>query len=241
MLNILKKIRKMTLDENKFGRYLVYAVGEIVLVMIGILLALQVNNWNIDKLNRESEAKYLKSIVEEIERNRKANARIIAQRLPRKMEALLLAKDYLEGNYTIRDTLDFINKIGYGGVFSGGLEFGLADVYGELLSTGNLSLIRNQEAKRLIARYYSRLKTNSLRAQVHASTYSKFTSSLRPFDSRNPEYVSAYDQKVFIQGIDSEEFRRLVNIELSYAYKVREYIASLERVAQEAIDLIKSL
>ncbi len=46
MINVFNKIRKQLLDENKTGRYLKYAIGEIVLVMIGILLALQVNNWN---------------------------------------------------------------------------------------------------------------------------------------------------------------------------------------------------
>ena len=39
------------LTENKFSKYLLYAVGEIVLVVIGILLALQINNWNKQKLN----------------------------------------------------------------------------------------------------------------------------------------------------------------------------------------------
>ena len=46
MINIFRKIRKNLLFNNKVSRYLIYAIGEIALVMIGILLALQVNNWN---------------------------------------------------------------------------------------------------------------------------------------------------------------------------------------------------
>lgn len=46
MINFFSKVRKKTLTENKFSKYILYAIGEIVLVMIGILLALQVNNWN---------------------------------------------------------------------------------------------------------------------------------------------------------------------------------------------------
>lgn len=46
MINFFRKIRRQLLTENKFSRYLIYAIGEITLVMIGILLALQVNNWN---------------------------------------------------------------------------------------------------------------------------------------------------------------------------------------------------
>jgi hypothetical protein len=46
MIKFFRKIRKNMLTENKFSKYLIYAIGEIALVMIGILLTLQVNNWN---------------------------------------------------------------------------------------------------------------------------------------------------------------------------------------------------
>ena len=55
MIKFLRHIRKRLLTENKFSKYLLYAVGEIVLVVIGILIALQVNNWNeIEKSKSES-------------------------------------------------------------------------------------------------------------------------------------------------------------------------------------------
>jgi hypothetical protein len=46
MLRFFRRIRQRLLTDNKFSKYLLYAVGEILLVVIGILLALQVNNWN---------------------------------------------------------------------------------------------------------------------------------------------------------------------------------------------------
>ncbi|MFT6995454.1 MAG: hypothetical protein ACJA1P_002199 [Maribacter sp.] len=46
MIKFFRHIRKQLLSENKFSKYMLYAIGEIALVMIGILLALQVNNWN---------------------------------------------------------------------------------------------------------------------------------------------------------------------------------------------------
>ena len=61
MIKFFRKIRQNLLMENKTGKYLKYAIGEIVLVMIGILLALQVNNWNE---NRKSEEKELKLLIE---------------------------------------------------------------------------------------------------------------------------------------------------------------------------------
>lgn len=52
------------MEQNKTRTYLLYAVGEIALVMIGILLALQVNNWNLDRINTNAEKTLLNSVVE---------------------------------------------------------------------------------------------------------------------------------------------------------------------------------
>ncbi len=53
MINFFRKIRKKLADDNKPLKYLRYAIGEIVLVVIGILIALQINNWNEGKKNEE--------------------------------------------------------------------------------------------------------------------------------------------------------------------------------------------
>ena len=56
MIKFFRKIRQNLIMENKTSKYIKYAIGEIVLVMIGILLALQVNNWNEQrKLNNEEQ------------------------------------------------------------------------------------------------------------------------------------------------------------------------------------------
>ena len=52
MIKFFRKIRQKLLSEGKTGKYLKYAIGEIVLVVIGILIALQINNWNE---NRKAE------------------------------------------------------------------------------------------------------------------------------------------------------------------------------------------
>ena len=62
MLAFFRKIRKSLLIQGKTSKYLSYAIGEIVLVMIGILLALQVNNWNELKKIKVFEIKMLKEI-----------------------------------------------------------------------------------------------------------------------------------------------------------------------------------
>ena len=64
MIKFFRKIRQKLLAENKFSKYLVYAIGEIALVMIGILLALQVNNWNEQRKDRNTEQKILNDLQE---------------------------------------------------------------------------------------------------------------------------------------------------------------------------------
>lgn len=55
MIKFFRKIRQKLLSEGRFSKYLIYAAGEIALVMIGILLALGINNWNENRKNKESE------------------------------------------------------------------------------------------------------------------------------------------------------------------------------------------
>ncbi|MGA8854790.1 MAG: DUF6090 family protein [Christiangramia sp.] len=66
MLQFFKKIKNKLLTESKFTKYLIYALGEIVLVVIGILIALQINNWNESRKIRVREISQLKSIQEDI-------------------------------------------------------------------------------------------------------------------------------------------------------------------------------
>ncbi|NVJ85734.1 MAG: hypothetical protein HWE09_13355 [Cyclobacteriaceae bacterium] len=67
MIKFFRKIRQNILREGKIGKYLTYAIGEIILVVIGILIALQINNNNQDKLNRTYELTMLNEIKNAIE------------------------------------------------------------------------------------------------------------------------------------------------------------------------------
>lgn len=60
MISFYRKIRQNILQENRFTRYLAYAFGEILLVVIGILIAISVNNWNEDRKDRIFEKKMLR-------------------------------------------------------------------------------------------------------------------------------------------------------------------------------------
>lgn len=58
MLRFYRQIRRSVLTDNKFSKYLLYAIGEILLVVIGILIALQVDNWNEERKKQEQGAEF---------------------------------------------------------------------------------------------------------------------------------------------------------------------------------------
>lgn len=69
MIKFFRKIRQQLLTENKFSKYLIYAIGEIILVVIGILIALSINNWNEWKKERVKEREILIGLVANLEIN----------------------------------------------------------------------------------------------------------------------------------------------------------------------------
>lgn len=66
MIHLLKTIRREMLSEKRFKRYLAYAVGEIVLVVLGILIALQINNWNDSRVARKQENRAYENVQQQI-------------------------------------------------------------------------------------------------------------------------------------------------------------------------------
>ena len=78
MLKFFRKIRYNLMEQNKTGKYLKYAVGEIILVMIGILLALQVNNWNQQRIAMQKEQLLLEALHDEFVENKAQFEMVIA-------------------------------------------------------------------------------------------------------------------------------------------------------------------
>ena len=69
MLTFFRRIRKGLLGEGATRKYLLYAIGEITLVVIGILIALQINNWNEWRSDRITESEVLLELTKNMEMN----------------------------------------------------------------------------------------------------------------------------------------------------------------------------
>jgi len=66
MIKLFKRIRKRLITAGQLQQYLFYAIGEIALVVIGILIALQINNWNLKRLEKKDEIAILEGIAANI-------------------------------------------------------------------------------------------------------------------------------------------------------------------------------
>ena len=67
MFKFFRKVRQSLFTRNKFSQYLLYAVGEIILVVIGILIALQINNWNENRKNAVQEKVVMRILLENLD------------------------------------------------------------------------------------------------------------------------------------------------------------------------------
>lgn len=148
MISFFRKIRQTLLGQNKVRRYLVYALGEIALVMIGILLALQVNNWNEERKNNIKMAEYKEGLIEDYSRD-------IAR-----IDTILISFNQSEAqhqDFTKRlshsqasfDTLVKIAKHEFLGYFDNIDAFNTA-TFQTLISTGDISLFPKNIRRKLI-------------------------------------------------------------------------------------------
>lgn len=144
MIKLFRKIRQDLLMENKTGKYFKYAIGEIVLVMIGILLALQVNNWNIDRNNSKQEIALLSQLENEYEENLKEVNEKISMRYAI-LSSINELFSYIDNGIDGVD-LDTI-RLHIGRTFKNPTFDGTNGVTQEILSSGKLYLIQNSELK----------------------------------------------------------------------------------------------
>ena len=110
MIKFFRKIRKKLLTENKFSKYLFYAFGEIVLVVIGILIALQINNWNVDRIRNEKEVFNLIELKRSLENDMNAEIKPSIEWFEHRYEVTnVLIDEFNNPNLTI--SLDSVETI----------------------------------------------------------------------------------------------------------------------------------
>lgn len=130
---------------RKTRKYLMYAIGEITLVMIGILLALQINNWNIDRIERKNEGMILKDLKVEFLENLKDAERVFNGNEGIVNAISTIQKNIAQENYQRRE-IDSLMYFVFDW-FDYTPKPGASD---NLINSGNLNLIRNKELRKLL-------------------------------------------------------------------------------------------
>ena len=240
MLKFFRQIRYNLMSENKTGKYFKYAFGEIILVVIGILIALQINNWNENRKDRILEKEYLTRLKDDIKIDLNWLSSYILDRHDRKVKSLQNGKAYYEGVYVIKDTMDFLNNIGYGGVYGTAAWSFNTNTYRELLNTGGLRKIESNTLRTEIVNYYEYNNSIDINSKYYVSGYIPFTNSFKGFDRNNPDYISEFDQKQLLKNIKTEEYYRLTNLELTLANRFSDWATIITNNAEKLIDHIDS-
>ena len=161
MIKFFRTIRKDLIEKNlptgqagKTGKYLIYAFGEIVLVVIGILIALQLNSLQQDKTNDKTEIRYVSNLISELKRDSTgiketfeiATAKSMAKttlidilKNKRQIDSLALANLYLET------------------IFSFAEYSPLKSTFTEMVSNGDTGIIKQDALRKNIIEFYSNL------------------------------------------------------------------------------------
>ncbi len=154
-MKIFRNVRQKLAAENKVMAYLRYAIGEIFLVVIGILIALQVNNWNSVRIEKNKESVYLKNIKRDlIEQSRSIDDQLNTELDFSKMAKSILK--YYKEHHKFKVDSSFTSAIG--GLCDRRTFVKINPTYTELLSSGNVDIISDNKFKGELINYYQELE-----------------------------------------------------------------------------------
>jgi hypothetical protein len=143
MIKFFRKFRQNLIKDNKVSKYLLYAIGEIILVVIGILIALQINNNNEANKERAKELHYLKNLKTDLLLNIE-NINTFIETRESKIKSANIVLEYYEGK-PLTDLNDFNNNIL--NVYIWHKFYQINNTFLELTNSGNLATLSNDSIK----------------------------------------------------------------------------------------------
>ncbi len=206
MIKFFSKTRSKLLAENRLTGYLLYAGGEILLVVVGILIALQVNEWETDHYSRTKELKYLNAIKQDLKIDLKRLSELVAFRKLIQEGNNQILKN-IEGE-PIRSLTSF-TKIVMNSVMEE--TFSPNNItYTEMVSSGNLNLIRNDSIRLILLELEVLYKANRFKIDHETFDYWEYISKpffrLIPISKLLPVFAgqkTAEEQLIKIQDFNS--------------------------------------
>lgn len=159
MIKFFRKIRQKLLTENKFSQYFIYAIGEIILVVIGILIAISINNWIDTRKKDDLKISYIESLKSDL------SADIVYFRTQIAIDSTELAKmlffsKRLSNSNTTEDTLIQIARYEFLPFTDIDNELNMSTIH-TLISTGNINVFDRNTSESLIKFYNEQLNSIS--------------------------------------------------------------------------------
>ncbi len=149
MIKFFRNIRRRLLRENRFTRYLIYAIGEIILVVIGILIALQLNNWNQDISEQKLAKQYLRNIQHDLKQDLQSLERLENTVFNRRKAATSVINTINSGIYNNPGV--FLFQVDNAGRY--GIPQRARATYEDLIATGNIQFIQKATREQVAAFY----------------------------------------------------------------------------------------
>ena len=213
MIPFFRKIRKKMADDNRPLKYARYAIGEIVLVVIGILIALQINNWNEVKKARAVEINYLENLKADLVLEDKNIEGFSQYHFEKAKSCSYLLNTTIPK--TLEDVVNYTDQ--YENVFYWSDFVPNNNTFKELLSSGNLSLIKNEAIKNAlleIDNFYPKISGNEyhMRREFEKFLYDRSvvnTESVVLFDKSGPKY--GFPKRLTIEDIPQSQHQKMID------------------------------
>lgn len=188
MLTYLRKIRRSLIESGATRKYVLYAIGEIALVVTGILIALQINNWNEWRKDREQE----KAVMEDISNNLIRNNEIIRNSLQMLNEFDQSTEIVLSTLRNRRPYSDTLNSHFFQSTRTGGLLFPLSSQGYESLKNAGFDILQSEHLKDhvldLFEVTYKTIKEKTQWSMDMAVQYDEYFHTIFTADQRD-EYI----------------------------------------------------
>ena len=237
MINFFRKIRKKLADDNKPLKYMRYAIGEIVLVVIGILIALSINNWNDVNKEKKIEIEYLGQLVNDLNVDLITFDTTIGSLNRTQKDLRYIIAFFSNREAKTLDTTKLIQSIVNGADFGWSYPKSVNTTFDELKSTGNLSLIKNAKLRTKIIAYQEFNKHENERIDERRSDYPNATYTLIP---RSPDddflfHEGVIPNQLIMQRILHSNLNQSVIAQLNYSRFMKQRHLALRKKAQELL------
>ena len=217
--------------DNKFSKYLLYAVGEILLVVIGILLALQINNWNEVRKEGALERKVLQQVYLSIRRDTSNLSREF-RNFQRTLEAAQLIRERLDSEAPYETRLD----TAFAWISNIHVAEAEYTAYDRLVSIG-VDLVKNDSLRDALVTYYDHSRT--LKGVEDYYENSKYYRTVI-----YPKYFKTYQHSRQAQPVDFEALKEANDFRIALDYTINDaqwYQGWSEHRMNDANKLLTSL